>query len=192
VEVEAREGLALRYPIAVAAVVVLGFAPYGSLSAQPAVTPYPYGYFGGGGYALSPHEITASVRSKGLRPLSRPRRQGAAYVLRALDAADRELQVTVDPGTGRILRVAPVASAAPEPVPYPPDRTEDQVGSVGEPRPGTPPVARPHASAPASRPAQEAAAPPLPRARPKEATAPSLSASAADPVPVAPVPEIEE
>jgi hypothetical protein len=153
------------------------------------MAPHPYGYFGGGGYALSPHDITASVRSKGLRPLSRPRRQGPAYVLRALDAADRELQVTVDPGTGRILRVAPVASAAPEPVPYPPDRTEEDATNAV---PGTPPAARPHAGAPASRPAQEAAAPPLPRARPKEATTPSLSASAADPGPGPPVPEIEE
>src|SRR6516164_5723293 len=92
---QAREGLTMRYLIALAAVVLLGLAPYGSLCAQSAMAPYPgYGYYGGSGYELSPREIAASVRAKGLQPLSRPQRKGQAYVLRALDAADRELQVT--------------------------------------------------------------------------------------------------
>ena len=181
----------MRYLIALAAVVLLGLAPYGSLCAQSAMAPYPgYGYYGGSGYELSPREIAASVRAKGLQPLSRPQRKGQAYVLRALDAADRELQVTVDAGTGRIVRVAPVAAAAREQLPYPPERTQEEVTNAV---PGGSPAARPQAAAPATRPAaQEAAAPPVPRGRPKEVSSPSLSASAADPLPVPPVPAIEE
>jgi hypothetical protein len=194
------EGLALRYPIAVAAVVVLGLVRCGSLCAQPAAYPYypgPYTYYGAGG-GLSPREIVASVRAKGLQPLSRPRREGQGYVLRVLDAANRELQVTVDARTGRILRVAPAGGAGPDPaVPYPPERTEEEEVTnalpAAPPRPGTSSAGRPQAGPPpVSRPAAEPATPPLPRVRPKEATAPALSASAADPLPAPPVPEIEE
>jgi len=122
--VKAREDFALRHPIAVAAVAILGLVPCGSLTAQPVMPAYPApypGYYPGAYGGLPPYEVLAIVRSKGLEPLSRPRRQGPAYALRALDPADREVQVTVDARTGRILRVVPTSGvdtiSPPNPIP---------------------------------------------------------------------------
>ena len=93
----------MRCPIALAAVAILGLVPFGSLTSQP-LMPYPAPYSGyPGAYGdVPPYEVLAIVRSKGLAPLGRPRRQGTAYALRALDPSDREVQVTVDARTGRI------------------------------------------------------------------------------------------
>jgi hypothetical protein len=171
-------GFALRRPIALAAVAILGLVPFGSLTAQP-LMPYPAPYYPGypGAYGdVPPHEVLAIVRSKGLAPLGRPRRQGTAYALRALDPSDREVQVTVDARTGRILRVVAVpgadAMAPPNPIPPGPMAPEENASNSRV--------------APYPNPAEERtrALPPLPRPRPKTAGTPSFSASAADPVPV--------
>jgi hypothetical protein len=60
-------------------------------------------------YALPPQEVVAAVRSKGFEPLSRPHRQGPFYALRAIDPAGQEARVIVDAGTGRVLKVLPLA-----------------------------------------------------------------------------------
>ena len=57
---------------------------------------------------MPPHEILTIVRSTGMEPVSRPIRQGPAYVLRALDPAGEEVRVIVDARRGRIVKVAPV------------------------------------------------------------------------------------
>jgi hypothetical protein len=193
----------LRQAIAVAAVAILGLVPCGSLSAQPVMPAYPApypGYYPGAYGWFPPYEVLAIVRSRGLEPLSRPRRQGPVYALRALDPADREVQVTVDARTGRILKIAPATNAGavapPNPMPYPAEGMDAEVRNpalTGAPRS---PAGLRAAEAP-SRPGGEAALPPLPRPRPRWADAPSLSASAADPVPAVtdqapPAVELEE
>jgi hypothetical protein len=57
---------------------------------------------------LPPYEITTSVRSMGLEPISRPVRHGARYVLRAIDGRGAEVTVAADALNGRILFVRPV------------------------------------------------------------------------------------
>jgi hypothetical protein len=55
---------------------------------------------------LAPAEIEAEVRRAGFEPISRPFQQGRVYVLFALDPYDRDVRLTVDAGSGRVLRVA--------------------------------------------------------------------------------------
>jgi hypothetical protein len=197
----------LRHVIAVAAVAILGLVPCGSLTAQPVMPAYPApypgyypGYYPGAYEGFPPYEVLAIVRSKGLEPLSRPRRQGPVYALRALDPADREVQVTVDARTGRILKIAPTtnagAAAPPSPIPYPVEGMDGEVRNPALIGASRPPAGLRAGEAP-SRPGGEAALLPLPRPRPRGADAPSLSASAADPVPAAtdqasPAVELEE
>jgi hypothetical protein len=57
---------------------------------------------------LPPFEITTSVRSMGLEPISPPVRRGARYVLRAIDKRGAEVRVAADAINGRILFVRPV------------------------------------------------------------------------------------
>jgi hypothetical protein len=57
---------------------------------------------------LPPYEITTSVRSMGLQPISQPVRRGARYVLRAIDRRGAEVTVAADALSGRILFVRPV------------------------------------------------------------------------------------
>ena len=57
---------------------------------------------------LPPYEITTSVRSMGLEPISSPVRRGARYVLRAIDGRGTEVRVAADALDGRILFVRPV------------------------------------------------------------------------------------
>jgi hypothetical protein len=76
-------------------------------------------------------EVIALVRSTGLEPLSRPVRQGPAYVLNAVNPAGREVRVVVDARLGHIVRVIPLA----------PTRN---VAGLGVP-PLPPPYARPPA-----------------------------------------------
>jgi hypothetical protein len=199
----ARGGFALRHAIAVAAVAILGLVPCGSLTAQPVMPAYPApypGYYPGAYGGLPPYEVLAIVRSRGLEPLSRPRRQGPVYALRALDPADREVQVTVDARTGRILKIAPATNAgavAPaNPIPYPAEGMDGEVRNPALTGASRSPTGLRADEAP-SRPGGEAALLPLPRPRPKGAHAPSLSASAADPVPAVtdqapPAVELEE
>src|SRR5688572_7384502 len=54
---------------------------------------------------LPPYEITTSVRSMGLVPISPPVRRGARYVLRAIDGRGAEVTVAADALSGRILSV---------------------------------------------------------------------------------------
>jgi hypothetical protein len=108
----------MRHSIAIAAVAaILGFVPLGSLNAQP-VTYYP-----DANWDLPPDGVLAIVRSNGLEPRSQPQRQGAAYALRALGPTHKEVEVTVDARSGRILRIEgaddradnPHAGGAPRP-----------------------------------------------------------------------------
>jgi hypothetical protein len=190
-----RKDFPLRHSIAIAAVAILSFVPLGSVAAQPvmpASAPYP-GHYPDANWDLSPDWVVAIVRSKGLEPLSHPQRQGAAYALRALDA-DREVQVTVDARSGRILRVNPTAGAArpapPDSIPYPegPDERTHNRRAARAPRPNVAPAAKFSADAASSKSGAEAAP-----VRPKVvADAASNSASAEAPVQAAPGPEIEE
>jgi hypothetical protein len=198
----------LKHSIALAtAVVILGVAASGSLPAQPVAPGYPAPYPGtypppypGAFGALPPYEIVASVRSKGLEPLSRPLRQGPVYGLRAADPSGREMHVLVDARTGRIVRVAPTMrlGGMSPPYPIPPGRmvpdgngpnsrimdtpypADDMAPDERNPAAAGPPAFPAPAAAPSPRPAAKA---PLPRPRPKmEASAagpgPSASASA--------------
>ena len=57
---------------------------------------------------LPPFEVTTSVRSMGLQPISRPVLQGARYVFRAVDRRGAEVKVAADAFSGRILFVEPL------------------------------------------------------------------------------------
>jgi hypothetical protein len=172
-----------------AAVVILGLVPSSSLLAQPAYPPsYPGTYPGsypGSPDGLPPYEIVAIVRSTGFEPLSRPMRQGPAYVVRAVDPAGRVMHVFVNARMGRIVRVVPAVrdGAMSPPYPIPPGRIVPDGNSpnsriAGFPA-GTddiPPDERNPAQSglPSSMPAPARAAPkvgppPLPRPRPKTA-----------------------
>ena len=177
------------------AVALFGLATCGAAHAQPMPT-YP-GYYPGMFGGFPPHEIVAIVRSKGLDPLSRPVRQGAAYTLRASDQSGRVVQVTVDAWMGRIVRVAPTKREdAIAPPPYPIPSAPDRVSPDGNGAPPRITTAPPYpdddfeplergpgatAAAPAApRVSARAVPPPLPRPRPNvEATSvPAASASA--------------
>jgi hypothetical protein len=174
--------------------------------AQPALPGYPAPVYPGYALGLPPHEIITIVRSAGLEPLQRPGRHGPAYALRAVDPSGQEVRVIVDARSGHILSVVPVLgpryAVLPPPYGRPPGRiavVPDGYGPnsrIAAPPPGVdgplvtapgmggPPVAPgrpPAAGAPPNRDAQ--AAPPLPRPRPKVATAQSPAAPAANPAP---------
>jgi hypothetical protein len=57
---------------------------------------------------LAPPEIEAEVRRAGFEPISRPLQRGRVYVLLALDPYDMDVRLTVDAGSGRVLRVTGV------------------------------------------------------------------------------------
>ena len=181
----------MRHAIAIAAVAFLGFVPIGSLTAQP-VTHYP-----DANWDLPPDAVRAIVRSNGLELLSHPQREGPAYAVRARDRADREVQVTVDARSGRILGVTPTAGAAgrapPNSIPYPEgaDEQAHNLRAVRAPRPNVAPTAKLNGDAASSKSGAEAG-----QLRPKvvehTADAASLSASAEAPIQAAPGPEIEE
>jgi hypothetical protein len=186
-----------------AAVVILGLVPSSSLLAQPAYPPsYPGTYPGsypGSPDGLPPYEIVAIVRSTGFEPLSRPVRQGPAYVVRAVDPAGRVMQVFVNARMGRIVRVVPVMrdGAISPPYPIPPGRIVADGNSpnsriAGFPE-GTDNIIPPDGRNPAqsglpgsmpapARAAPKAGPPPLPRPRPKTA----LVAESAPSTPPAP------
>src|SRR5258708_22071987 len=58
---------------------------------------------------LAPAEIEAEVRRAGFEPISRPLQRGRVYVLFALDPYDMDVKLTVDAGSGRVLRVTGVS-----------------------------------------------------------------------------------
>jgi hypothetical protein len=135
----------MRHSITIAAVVFFGFAPLGSLTAQP-VTYYP-----DTNWDLQPDGVLAVVRSNGLEPRSQPQRQGAAYALRALDPAHQEVQVTVDARSGRILRVEGA------------DDQADNPHAVGASRPNVAPATKLIADAAGSKSGGTEAARPRPK-----------------------------
>jgi hypothetical protein len=115
-----------------AAAVILGLTASDKVLAQAMAPPYPPAAYPGG-YppvpgGLPPYEIMAIVRSTGFEPLSRPLRQGPAYVVRAADPAGRLVQVFVDARMGRVVRVVPamrrdaIAPYPSPPYPIPPGR----------------------------------------------------------------------
>src|SRR5258708_39807580 len=59
--------------------------------------------------ALAPPEIEAAVRRAGFEPMRRPLQRGRVYVLFALDPYHMHVKLTVDAGSGRLLRVAGVS-----------------------------------------------------------------------------------
>jgi hypothetical protein len=188
----------LRHTIAIAAVAILGFVPLGSLTAQSVMPapPAPSGYYPDANWDLPPLWVIAIVRSKGLEPLGHPQRQGAAYALRAVDPADREVQVTVDARSGRILGVTPTAGATGpglHPIRSGADEPAHNPRAPGAPRPNVAPAAKLKADAGGSKSGAEAAPPrPRPKVVERSADAASLSASAEAPAQAAPGPELEE
>jgi hypothetical protein len=60
---------------------------------------------------LPPSEITTSVRSMGLQPISAPVLRGERYVLRAIDRRGAEVRVAADALNGRVLFVRPIGYA---------------------------------------------------------------------------------
>lgn len=183
-----------------AGVLALAVMASGPGLAQPAPPPPAGSVHPGDGPGMPPHEILTIVRSTGMEPVSRPIRQGPAYVLRALDPAGEEVRVIVDARRGRIVKVAPVMmpryavvpppyGRPPRPIPMVPDGYGPNARIAGLP-PGVEgaapngvgglpagPAHAPLAGAPQDPPAQ-AGPPPLPRPRPKVA---SIDAPAAQP-----------
>ncbi len=80
------------------------------------------------------HEAVALVRSTGLEPVTRPVRNGPAYVLHAVNPAGREVRVIVDIRLKRIARVVPlnprVAAADVPPLPPPYARPPAGIATV--------------------------------------------------------------
>jgi hypothetical protein len=213
----------LKHQIALcAAVVILGLVPSSSLLAQPAYPPsypgtYPGSYLGSPD-GLPPYEIVAIVRSTGFEPLSRPVRQGPAYVVRAADPTGRVMHVFVNARMGRIVRVVPAMrdGAMTPPYPIPPGRIVPDGNSPNSRIAGFPEgadnIIPPDERNPAqsglpgsmpvpARAAPKAGPPPLPRPRPKTASvaqpapstppAPGASANAAASAPASNPPLVE-
>jgi hypothetical protein len=143
---------------------------------------------------LSPSEITASVRSAGLDPRSRPLQRGGVYFLFAIDRKYMDVRVTVDATTGRVLSVTRLAgmrfggpgydgfemlSRLPERAPAPPADianrgTARSAGSASSSPPRAPPRAYPGEAVAAS--VAEASA----KAEPRDATTPALGDTTAE------------
>lgn len=67
------------------------------------------GRFGPGGFdAVMPSDVMSSVRSTGLRPVSRPVLRGRRYVLHAIDTDGVPVRVVVNARTGRVMNVRAV------------------------------------------------------------------------------------
>jgi len=145
---------------------------------QPIPPAYPGAVYPSEG-ALPPHEVVTIVSSTGLEPVGRPVRQGPVYALRAVDPAGEEVRVVVDAYMGRIVKVIPLSGPRyampllrapygrpPRPTAMVPGDEFDDFTPIGPGPGGVPPgVAR----APRDPAAQ--AGPPLPRPRPKVASA---------------------
>jgi hypothetical protein len=175
----------LRYPLFLALTVVPALACVAPASAQVLVPPY---------------EISTSLRSMGLVPISPPIRRGTRYVVRAIDGRGAEVSVAADAWTGRVLAVRPLRHRF-EPAPvyaeryYPPSSNyppssyypEESVPPRGsyerqQPHaPGEPPVIyAPRDNADAAPPANANPAPQPPN-RPVTAAKPPLPRVAARP-----------
>lgn len=142
-------------------------------------------------YLLPPYEITTSVRSMGLKPVSPPMLRGKRYVLRAVDRRGVEVNVAVNAVSGRVMFIeeagnGPIRDTRAYPGGAPPsagnqasgDPTEPSV-IYAEPRETNPP--RPPARVPgAAKPPvpKVAARPPAKPAAPAEAEKPTEASSA--------------
>lgn len=176
------------------------YAP-GPYAAGPYADPYggPRPYYARGSYGyegISPYEVGAIVRSANLQPISRPWRNGANFVVRAINLRGGTVRVVIDGYRGRILAItpaemAPTARLAPDPRRDGTAAEYDADGNLLPPRP-VPNVQRPVTKQ--QRPAVEhkrtAAVtpvhPPLPRPRPADAPSPVVAVKPAPDTPAAP------
>ena len=150
---------------------IFAFALIGSGAAFAQAVPP--GLYPDVGPALPPHEVITIVRSTGLEPLGRPVRRGPVYTIRAVDpASGEELRVIVDAQMGHVVRMVPVVMPRGVPVVRPPGRiamAPDAYGPNAQmPMPG---ADGPGLGAAAPQNDASPAGPPLPRPRPKLATA---------------------
>ena len=166
-----------------------GIAALVLLASRPGLAqPVPPAYRGAvfPGEALPPHEAVTIVSSTGLEPVGRPVRQGPVYAVRAVDPAGEEVRVIVDAYLGRIVKVIPLSGPRyampllrapygrpPRPTAMVPADEFDDFTSIG-PAPGGSPsgVARVPRD-PAAQAGQSG--PPLPRPRPKVASAETVA-----------------
>src|SRR6266849_4623549 len=88
--------------IFVATLPVLGLAQ--SNGAVRDITPPVAGTSATGG-TLAPAEIVTDVQRARFEPISRPVQRGRVYVLFALDPNARDVKLTIDAGSGRVLWV---------------------------------------------------------------------------------------
>jgi hypothetical protein len=173
--------------------------PYGDV--RPHYAPAPYGYGG-----VAPYEIMAIVRSANLQPISRPWRNGANFVVRAMNARGDVVRVVVDGYRGRILAVTP-AETAPTARLTPDPRDAGTAPQYDEDGNRLPPRPAPHAQRPGTEQNRTAAVtpvrPPMPRPRPADAPIPAAAekpapaatpaaATAPAPTPPAPAPAANE
>ena len=100
----------MKHTIAICAGVLASSLALGIAGTQPATAQLVYpGYPFYPGYAvIAPPEVTAIVRSNGMKPVSPPMRYGPSYMLRALDPNGQEVRVVVNGRSGRIIAVRPV------------------------------------------------------------------------------------
>jgi hypothetical protein len=148
---------------------------------------------------LPPYEITTSIRSMGLEPVSPPVRRGQRYEIIAVDRRGVGVRVAADGFSGRVLFVeelnGPVRAGRADPPGYPGDDAPPRQGypRQGASEPGEPSVvyATPRETNPPRPPARvpSAAKPPVPKvaakppakpAAPAEATASTETRSAAE------------
>lgn len=147
-----------------------------------------------GGGLVPPRAIMGIVHSNGLDPVGRPVREGATYVVRAVNRRGLLMRVVVDARSGDIRAVNRIVPGpggpglvAMRPAPYgpppefdpPPVITPDQHDDMPPSRPMRPPVvhAPPRATA--------FATPPLPRPRPASVVADTPPAAPAEVKPAA-------
>jgi hypothetical protein len=164
---------------------ILAFALIGAGSAWAQAVPP--GIYPDAGPALPPHEVITIVRSTGLEPLGRPVRRGPVYTIRAVDpAGGEELRVIVDAQVGNVVRMVPVVMPRGVPVVRPPGRIAMAPEVYGPnarmPMPG---ADGPALSAAPPPDGPSPAGPPLPRPRPKVATANTPADKPASAVPAA-------
>jgi hypothetical protein len=162
-------------------------------------TASPPAVYGGAGYApskawLAPHEVVAMVRANGLKPLHRPGRHGATYIVRALAPTGEEVRVFLDARIG-IVRIDPVRMplyAMPRRPPHVaelPPGAGPFYGPAGVPRAAPAPSSRPQVATAGPKPLPSSQTPPAPeQASVASATTPVVTetdgtAAAAPPAP---------
>jgi hypothetical protein len=123
-----------------------------------------WGPYGPGGYgAVGFHEIRASLRAHGLRPMSQPVLSGRYVVIRAIDRDGLPVRVLLSARFGDVVDVRPLPSA--------------QVAGIYEPRPFRPYAVYPDRRYPG--PEQRAARPDL-MAEPPDSLPPNAGPHGAD------------